>query len=42
MGSCCYESPCGDGGVLGEGRERERARSDLRAGEMIFLEIGLA
>jgi hypothetical protein len=42
MGSCCYGSQCGDGEVLGEGWERARVRSDLRAGKMIFLEIGLA
>lgn len=42
MRSCCYGSQCGDGGVLGEGWERARARSDLRAAKMIFLEIGLA
>ncbi len=42
MGSCCYGSQCGDGEVLGEGWERARARSGLRAGKMIFLEIGLA
>lgn len=42
MRSCWYGSQCVDGGVLGEGWVRARARSDLRVGKMIFLKIGLA
>jgi hypothetical protein len=42
MRSCWYGRQCDDGGVLGVDWERARARSDLRVGKMIFLEIGLA
>lgn len=42
MRSCWYGSQCDDGGVLAEGWERARARSDLRVEKMIFLKIGLA